>query len=188
MWLALWPLLRIGMTPVRSCVVLLGVIALAFVGVHVVQLLFSGSRFGLYLDPSSSVYVGPNPRLNAIVTSGMTWAFALVASRFAGKPIGRHRLCPGLACATLAFALNVSAAFLPFIIDRVARYFAPSLILLMPMALDWLPAGRLRRSCAVIVLVAWIAATYVQVIAGGQYGVVPYQSVFDERAVEGILS
>lgn len=187
MWLALWPLLRIGMTPVRSCVVLLGVIALAFVGVHVVQLLFSGSRFGLYLDPSSSVYVGPNPRLNAIVTSGMTWAFALVASRFAGKPIGRIASAL-LACATLAFALNVSAAFLPFIIDRVARYFAPSLILLMPMALDWLPAGRLRRSCAVIVLVAWIAATYVQVIAGGQYGVVPYQSVFDERAVEGILS
>ncbi len=157
------------------CVVLLGVIALAFVGVHVAQLLFSGTRFGLYLDPSSSVYVGPNPRLNAIVTSGMTWAFALVASRFAGKPIGRIASAL-LACATLAFALNVSAAFLPFIIDRVARYFAPMLILLMPMALDWLPAGRLRRSCAVIVLVAWIAATYVQVIAGGQYGVVPYQS------------
>ncbi len=187
MWLALWPLLRVRMTPVRAVVSLVAVIVLALVGVHVAQLLFSGTRFGLYLDPSSSVYVGPEPRLNAIVTSGITWAFALLASRLADRPLGRIASAL-LTCATLAFALNVSAAFLPFIIDRVARYFSPMLILLMPVAVSWMGDKRLRRACVAVVLAAWIAATYVQVIAGGQYGVVPYQSVFDERAVEGILS
>lgn len=188
LWLALWPLLRVRMTPRRAVGAFVVLLVVAFAGVHVAQLLFSGTRFGLYLDPASSVYVGPAPRLNAIITSGITWAFALVAGRLSGQRIWAGLSSALIVCATLAFALDVSSTFLPFIIDRVARYFAPMLILLMPMALDWLPAGRLRRSCAAIVLVAWIAATYVQVIAGGQYGVVPYQSVFDERAVEGILS
>lgn len=188
LWLVAWLLLRVRMTPARAAIALVAVIALAFVGVHVAQLLFSGTRFGLYLDPSSGVYVGPRPRANAIVTSGLTWAFAMAAARIGGREkLGRLGSAL-LTCATLAFALYLSATFLPFIVDRVARYFAPALILLVPAALSWLPGRRLRRGCAAVIVVAWIAATYVQVFVGGQYGVVPYQSVFGERAVEGILS
>ena len=188
LWLALWPLLCVRMTPRRAVVAFVAVLAVAFVGVHVAQLLFSGTRFGLYLDPASSVYVGPAPRLNAIITSGITWVFALAAGHLSGQRIWAGLASALIVCATLAFALDVSSTFLPFIIDRVARYFAPMLILLMPVVLSWIDKPRLRRACVAAVLVCWVAATYVQVFVGGQYGVVPYQSVFGERAVEGILS
>ena len=93
-----------------------------------------------------------------------------------------------LSCATLAFALYISAAFLPFIVDRVARYFAPMLILLMPHTIGRIEDKRLRSAAIALVLVAWAAATYVQVVVGGQYGVVPYVSVFGERAAADLLS
>ena len=208
MWLALWPLLRLRMTPARTVFLLAGCVALALVGISVARVVFAQTRFGLYLDPTSSVYVGPRPRVNAMITFGLTWAFPLVVallarSKAAGsdgasgapeKGDSRAQLAgPGLesalvACATLAFALYVSAAFLPFIVDRVARYFAPMLILLMPHTIVRIEDKRLRSAAIALVLVAWAAATYVQVVAGGQYGVVPYVSVFGERAAAGLLS
>lgn len=207
-WLALWPLLRLRMTPVRAALLLAGCVALALVGISVARVVFAQTRFGLYLDPSSSVYVGPRPRVNAMITFGLTWAFPFVVALFArakaagsvetsemsGKGGTRVQLAdPGLesalvVCATLAFALYVSAAFLPFIVDRVARYFAPMLILLMPHTIGRVEDKRLRAAAIGLVLVAWAAATYVQVVVGGQYGVVPYVSVFGERAAAGLLS
>lgn len=208
MWLALWPLLRLRMTPMRAVLLLVGCVAFALVGISVARVVFAQTRFGLYLDPSSSVYVGPRPRVNAMITFGLTWAFPFVVALLArakgagsdgasgtpGKGGSRVQLVgPGLesalvACATLAFALYVSAAFLPFIVDRVARYFAPMLILLMPHTIMRIEDKRLRAAAMVLVLVAWAAATYVQVVVGGQYGVVPYVSVFGERAAAGLLS
>lgn len=208
MWLALWPLLRLRMTPARTVLLLAGCVALALVGISVARVVFAQTRFGLYLDPSSSVYVGPRPRVNAMITFGLTWVFPFVVALFArakaagpvetsevpGKGGTRVQLAdPGLesalvVCATLAFALYVSAAFLPFIVDRVARYFAPMLILLMPHTIGGIEDKRLRVAAIGLVLVAWAAATYVQVIVGGQYGVVPYVSVFGERAAAGLLS
>lgn len=208
MWLALWPLLRLRMTPARTLFLLVSCVAIAFVGISVARVVFAQTRFGLYLDPSSSVYVGPRPRANAMITFGLTWAFPFVValldrakavgsvrvSEVPGKGDSRAQLAgPGLesalvVCATLAFALYVSAAFLPFIVDRVARYFAPMLILLMPHTIRRIEDRRLRSAAMVLVIVAWAAATYVQVVAGGQYGVVPYVSVFGERAAAGLLS
>lgn len=208
MWLALWPLLRLRMTPTRTVLLLAGCVALALVGTCVARVVFAQTRFGLYLDPSSDVYVGPRPRVNAMITFGLTWAFPFVVALLArtkdagsdgaswapGRGDSRVQLAgPGLesalvVCATLAFALYVSAAFLPFIVDRVARYFAPMLILLMPHTIVRIEDKRLRAAAMTLVLVAWAAATYVQVVVGGQYGVVPYVSVFGERAAAGLLS
>ncbi len=210
LWLVVWPLTRLRLTPTRAFVCLAGFVAVAFVGVRVVQVFFAQTRFGLYFGPASSVYVGPHPRVNAIVTSGLTWAFALFApylgklqSRRDAKSAAERGEAPGVAtatisldpldstlllCATLALALNVSAFFVPAIVDRVARYFAPMLILLMPRMLVHIKDARLRRLCCALIIVAWLAATYVQAFAGGQYGVVPYQSVFSERCMAGILS
>lgn len=208
MWLALWPLLRLRMTPARTVLLLAGCVTLALVGISVARVVFAQTRFGLYLDPSSSVYVGPRPRVNAMITFGLTWAFPFVVallacakaagpvetSEVSGKGDSQVQLAgPGLEsalviCATLAFALYVSAAFLPFIVDRVARYFAPMLILLMPHTIGRIEDKRLRAAAIGLVLVAWAAATYVQVVVGGQYGVVPYVSVFGERAAAGLLS
>ena len=208
MWLALWPLLRLRMTPVRMVLLLVGCVVLALVGIYVARVVFVQTRFGLYLDPTSDVYVGPRPRANAMITFGLTWAFPFVVALLArakgacsdgasGAPgngdSGAQLAGPGLeselvVCATLAFALYVSAAFLPFIVDRVARYFAPMLILLMPHTIGRIEDKRLRSAAIALVLVAWAAATYVQVVAGGQYGVVPYVSVFGERAAAGLLS
>lgn len=207
-WIALWPLLRLRMTPARSALLLVACVAFALVGISVARVVFDQTRFGFYLDPSSSVYVGPRPRVNAMITFGLTWAFPfvvalLVRTKAAGsvgaseapeKGVSRVQLAgPGLesalvVCATLAFALYVSAAFLPFIVDRVARYFAPMLILLMPHTIGRIEDKRLRAAAIGLVFVAWAAATYVQVVVGGQYGVVPYVSVFGERAVAGLLS
>ena len=208
MWLALWPLLRLRMTPTRTVFLLAGCVALALVGISVARVMFAQTRFGLYLDPSSDVYVGPRPRVNAMITFGLTWAFPFVVALLArakaagsdgasgapGRGDSRVQLAgPGLesalvVCATLAFALYISAAFLPFIVDRVARYFAPMLILLMPHTIVRIEDKRLRAAAMALVLVAWAAATYVQVVVGGQYGVVPYVSVFGERAAAGLLS
>ncbi len=208
MWLALWPLLRLRMTPARTVLLFVGCVALALVGIYVARVVFAQTRFGLYLDPSSDVYVGPRPRVNAMITFGLTWAFPFVVALLArtkasgsdgasgapGNGDSRAQLAgPGLesalvVCATLAFALYVSAAFLPFIVDRVARYFAPMLILLMPHTIGRIEDKRLRAAAMTLVLVAWAAATYVQVVVGGQYGVVPYVSVFGERAAAGLLS
>lgn len=207
-WIALWPLLRLRMTPARTVLLLVGCVVLALVGISVARVVFAQTRFGLYLDPSSDVYVGPRPRANAMITFGLTWAFpfvvallarakaagSVVASEVPGNGDSRVQLAgPGLesalvVCATLAFALYISAAFLPFIVDRVARYFAPMLILLMPHTIVRIEDKRLRAAAMALVLVAWAAATYVQVVVGGQYGVVPYVSVFGERAAAGLLS
>lgn len=205
MWLALWPLLRLRLTPARAVALLVGFVALAFAGVRIVQVCFAQTRFGLYFNPASPVYVGAQPRVNAIITSGITLAFALVAPCLGHAPkpektpaektfaslsrVSFNGIDAALVlCATLTLALNLSAAFLPAIVDRVARYFAPMLILLMPRVLSRIEDVHLRRACCALVIVAWLAATYVQVVVGGQYGVVPYQSVFSERCMAGILS
>ncbi len=249
-WLVVWPLFSLKMNVRRAVALALAFVALSFVAEKAACIVLAGTRFGLYLDPSSDVYVGPQPRLNAVITYGITWAFTVAtlcgvaAGRSAGEslpgcsPASSDARCasgddsqkaspaglvadavppepapssvpnaapaPSLATrlgtiatrrdsslviiATIAFALFVSTFYLPHIVDRVARYFAPVLVLAMPRCLERISDLRLRRVALVVILVAWAAATYVQVIAGGQYGVVPYQSVFGERAVQGVLS
>ena len=205
-WLAVWPLLSLRMNVRRAVVLALALVALSFVAEKAACVVLAGTRFGLYLDPSSDVYVGPQPRLNAVITYGITWAFTVatlcgmargraaeevrLGSSSESSPAGvdARRDSAFVVIATIAFALFVSTFYLPHIVDRVARYFAPVLVLAMPRCLGRIPDQRLRKVALAVILVAWAAATYVQVIAGGQYGVVPYQSVFGERAVQGILS
>ena len=197
LWLAVWPLTRLRLTPRRACACLAGFLVLAFAGVFVVQTFFGQTRFGLYFDPSSPVYAGANLRVNAVVTAGFTWLFALVAPRLGCREDERGECAAApqsalystlVLCATLTLAIDLSEAALPAIVDRVARYFAPMLILLMPRVLARVDDVRLRRIFTALIIVAWLAATYVQVVRGGQYGVVPYQSVFGELSRAGMLS
>lgn len=186
LWLAMWPLVLVPMSSRRSIVLLAVVVSALCLSSGVVSLLAQGTRFGRYLDPSSPVYVGPQPRPNAVITSTIMWTFSLWAW---WRPSRLDRWAGALlVCQTVGLALTLSGFFLPFIVDRVARYFTPLLVLQLPLALAQVADARLRRALTVVVVVAWLAATYVQVIAGGQYGVVPYQSVFGAAAAAGILS
>ncbi len=253
-WLLVWPLFRLRMSVRRAVLLAAGLVVLSFVGERAAVVVLAGTRFGLYLDPTSSVYVGPQPRLNALITYGITWAFTVaclcgllgggkgepgtVASNASapnssdangdvtseltaasaassagaqaanaaapaaspvsngGAPTLRQRLTATttrydsalVIIAAIAFCLFATTFFLPHIVDRVARYFAPVLVLAMPRCLTRISDLRFRRAALAVIVVAWLAATYVQVVAGGQYGVVPYQSVFGERAVQGVLS
>ncbi len=263
-WLFVWPLFRLRMSVRRAILLAAGLVMLSFAAEKAAAMVLAGTRFGLYLDPTSSVYVGPQPRLNALITYGITWAFTVVClcglvEGGNGKPCGAAHnasasnssaangdaTCERVAAsaasfvsaqtsdaaaanagasnapadtadpagsggaltlhqrltatasrydsalvviATIAFCLFATTFFLPHIVDRVARYFAPVLVLAMPRCLTRISDLRLRRAAIAVIIVAWLAATYVQVVAGGQYGVVPYQSVFGERAVQGVLS
>lgn len=186
LWLALWPLFALRMSPRRSVVMLVAMVALFYAGAGLAATLAQGTRFGVYLDPTSPVYVGPRPRYNAVITSSVMWLFSLWAWR--GKRVLDRWAGALLTCQTIGLAVTLSGFFLPFIVDRVTRYFVPLLILQLPLALAQVRDARHRRALAAIVLLAWLAATYVQVIAGGQYGVVPYRSVFGAAAAAGILS
>ncbi len=192
-WLVVWPLLNLRMNVRKAALLAVAFVVLSFVAEKVACVVLAGTRFGLYLDPTSDVYVGPQPRLNAVITYGVTWAFTVVTlcGLVEKEPWGDSctRMDSAyIVIATIALALFVSTFYLPHIVDRMARYFAPVLILAMPRCLERVIDVRLRKVAFVVILIAWAAATYVQVIAGGQFGVVPYQSVFGERAVQGILS
>lgn len=187
-WLLVWPLFRLRMSVRRAALLAVGLVLLSFVGEKAAAVVLAGTRFGLYLDPTSSVYVGPQPRLNALITYGITWAFTVAClCGLGGDKTSRYDSALVI-IATIAFCLFATTFFLPHIVDRVARYFAPVLVLAMPRCLTRISDLRLRRVALAVIVVAWLAATYVQVVAGGQYGVVPYQSVFGERAVQGVLS
>ena len=220
-WLAIWPFFSLKMNVRRACALALAFVVLSFAAEKASAVALAGTRFGLYLDPTSDVYVGPQPRLNAVICYGITWVFTVVClcglsgerqgsaavrelsssdeANAPSKPLSERLVAATSATcgrwdsalvviATITLCLFVSTYYLPHIVDRLARYFAPVLILAMPRCLVRIPNKRLHAAALVVIVVAWLAATYVQVVAGGQYGVVPYQSIFGVRAVQGLLS
>ena len=89
-------------------------------------------------------------------------------------------------CQVLLLALLVSEAFLPYIVDRVARFITPLLVLQVPYALHEVRARglavgplageRLYRALAAAVCASWLATSMLQFV-GGKDDVLPYRSI-----------
>ena len=195
---------------VSACVVALvvGLVTLALVGEQAAAVLLEGTRYGRYFYDPTGLYTSPHLRPNAIVTAGVTlaltvWSYAgrlreasrgeqaavsegCARVRLVGGP-GWGRWASALTmCQVCLVALLVSEAFLPYIVDRVARYLAPLLILQLPYALREvsrlglrlgpLSGERLRRALALAACACWLATSCIQFV-GGKDDVLPYRSI-----------
>lgn len=235
-WLFLWPLFSLRLNVRRCLLLLVLLVALAFVGWNVLAVVLAGTRYGRYFYDPSGLYTTPHLRPNAIVTTACTlglsmWAYrrrwavtekdaacAAVSSegeQSAAAAAGGHTaergaegpekgavaaVSPGtltpsnprlwglrdplwgrwasalMACQVALLALLVAEAFLPYIVDRVARYLAPLLMLQIPWALQAVNGRRLRLGLSLLVCACWFAASTLQFV-GGKDDVLPYRSI-----------
>lgn len=212
-WLLLWPLFAVPLNGRRAAALVVALVVVAFFGWQVLAVVLEGTKYGRYFHDPTGLYSTPHLRPNAIVTTAVTlaltvWAYRGGRERRADSgegslaPVGsslrgsRAHLLGGLAygrwasaltmCQVLLLALLVSEAFLPYIVDRVARYLTPLLVLQLPYALREVSAQglsvgplsgeRLRRVLAMGACVCWLAASTVQFM-GGKDDVLPYRSI-----------
>ncbi len=207
-WLLMWPLFAVPLNGRRVLALVVGLVTLALVGERAAAMLLEGTRYGRYFYDPTGLYTSPHLRPNAIVTAGVTlaltvWSYAgrlreasrgeqaavsegCARVRLVGGP-GWGRWASALTmCQVCLVALLVSEAFLPYIVDRVARYLAPLLILQLPYALREvsrlglrlgpLSGERLRRALALVACACWLATSCIQ-FAGGKDDVLPYRSI-----------
>ena len=196
-WLFAWPLLCMRLTVRRAALALAALVAAAFVGKGVLVAFASWTRFGVYLDPVSPVYVGPHPRPHYIVAIALTWLFCLwaltrasrgKAQRDDGVEIYYGRWASALLmCLTIDLALLVCGIFLPLIVSRLSAYFMPVIMLLMPHCLASVQEVQLRRLLTAGIVGSWVVVTLLVVVVAGRYSVVPYKSVFGPHAASDTL-
>lgn len=192
-WLLLWPLFAMPLNGRRAVVLVVALVVAAFFGWQVLAVVLEGTKYGRYFHDPTGLYSTPHLRPNAIVTTAVTLALMIWAYRGReraaddkmGAAYGRWASALTM-CQVLLLALLVSEAFLPYIVDRVARYLTPLLVLQLPYALREVSARglslgplageRLRRALAIGACVCWLAASCVQ-FAGGKDDVLPYRSI-----------
>ena len=192
-WVLLWPLYCIRLNAKRALILVVLFACIAYVGWNGLAVVLEPTRYGRYFHDPSGLYNTPHLRPNAIVTTVCMLAFSIWAywKRDHVEPDGRHSVISSgepvarwwgrwasalTVCQCALLALLVSEAFLPYIVDRVARYLMPMLMLQIPWALHEVPSGRLRRGLAALACACWLAASTVQFV-GGKDDVLPYRSI-----------
>lgn len=185
-WLLLWPLYDVRLNARRVLLLVVVFIALAYVGWNGLAIVLQGTKYGRYFYDPTGTYNVSHIRPNAIITTACTLALTVWAYSRRERSVGREggdegrwwgRWASALTvCQCALLALLVSEAFLPYIVDRVARYLMPMLMLQIPWALHEVPSERLRRGLAGLVCACWLAASTVQFV-GGKDDVLPYRSV-----------
>ncbi|WP_308003075.1 EpsG family protein [uncultured Parolsenella sp.] len=207
-WLLLWPLFAVPLNGRRAAALVVALVLAAFFGWRLLAVVLEGTKYGRYFHDPSGLYNTPHLRPNAIVTTGVTLALTIWAYRGclraarpgqAGATGGEHALARLLSgdsygrwasaltmCQVLLLALLVSEAFLPYIVDRVARFLMPLLVLQLPYALAEvrrrglsvgpLAGERLRRALALAACACWLATSCIQFV-GGKDDVLPYRSI-----------
>lgn len=192
-WLLLWPLFGIRLNARRALLLVVVFVVAAYLGWNALAVILEGTRYGRYFHDPTGLYTTSHIRVNAIVTTICSLAFTLWAYRgregLRGRGEAVHsgggsattswwgRWASALTvCQCALLALLVSEAFLPYIVDRVARYLMPLLVLQLPWALREVEHPCLRRALAVGVCACWLAASTVQFV-GGKDDVLPYRSI-----------
>ena len=192
-WVLLWPLYGIRLNAKRALILVVLFACIAYVGWNGLAVVLEPTRYGRYFHDPSGLYTTPHLRPNAIVTTVCMLAFSIWAywKRDHVEPDGRHSVISSgepvarwwgrwasalTVCQCALLALLVSEAFLPYIVDRVARYLMPMLMLQIPWALHEVPSERLRRGLAALACACWLAASTVQFV-GGKDDVLPYRSI-----------
>lgn len=175
LWLALWPAFSLRLDARRCVALALALVAAEALAAGLLPTLLAGTRFGRYLGEGGGAYAVPDPRPEAILPALVTLALVLWA-RSGDARWGRWASALGV-CQAAGVALLLGGLFLPAIVDRVARYFVPLLVLQVPWALSRVGSRDLARALGLASVAAWVVVTLVCAGLGGQYGVVPYQWV-----------
>lgn len=176
LWLAVWPLFYLPLTSKRMLMMtLVCSVGLSVCGAWLLPVV-AGERFGRYLVAGAGGYASSDPQIDSILIS-LVMLFFVCWARWHDKTWDRWACCLGV-CQVIGVSLFVSGFFLPAIVDRIARYFVPLLILQLPCALTRIKNRDLRQALALGMIACWILVTFIRVGLGGQYGVVPYQWVF----------
>lgn len=176
LWLAVYPLFYLPLNSKRMvAVTLISTVGLSVCGAWLLPTV-AGERFGRYLVAGAGGYASADPHIDSILTALVMLLFVCWA-RWHDKTWDFWTCCLGV-CQALGVSLLLSGFFLPAIVDRVARYFLPLLILQLPWALTRIENKDLRQACALSMVACWLLVTFIRVGLGGQYGVVPYQWVF----------
>lgn len=178
LWLFVWPFFSLKLDTKRVLLAIIACVGLVYVGWNVLMILLEGTRYTRYFYNPESIQSLPHIRWNAIITTGCSLAFCLFCYRGQEKREGTYGRWASSLVVTQVFlmAILISEAFLPYIVDRVARYFAPLLVLQIPYALAELDNKRLRQLFAVGICGLWLAASCVS-FAGGKDDVLPYRSI-----------
>lgn len=185
LWLFIWPFFSIKLNAKRTVLALLASVVLVYAGWNVLMVLLEGTRWTRYFYNPESIQSLPHIRWNALITTGCTLLFCLWCYREREKREGTYgRWASALILIQLfLMAILICEAFLPYIVDRIARYFAPLLILQIPYALAELDSKRLRRVFAAGICALWLAASCIS-FTGGKDDVLPYRSILTTPAEE----
>ena len=178
LWMAMWPvmsLLRGRMTRRRAVLLVAACVLVLFAAQGVARGLLSQTRFGRYLLPGSGELSEPDLRPDVIGTGLVMLGMTLWSLR-REESLGEWDACL-LCLQSIGVGAAVSGVFLPSIADRVVRYFVAMLLLQMPRALSHVDGDDLRDALRLAAVACWILVTFVRVVYGGQYGVLPYRCI-----------
>lgn len=180
--LVLWPLTQLVRTPARLIAFAIAAALLVVFGRPALDTLASYTRFGAYLGDAGYGAVDAQPE--TLVLSAVVCSFVLVLTANksllflpASKKHYTGWSATLLVVQVLAVVGAASTFVLPAIVDRAVRYAVPILVYSLPWAITCLPGANRRRAWALIVLALWCAVTFIRIMYGDQYAVVPYRSI-----------
>ncbi|WP_028264000.1 EpsG family protein [Atopobium fossor] len=175
-FLLLWPFYFLKLNSKRSLVLLAGLFVLGFVAKSTGKIVLSGTRFGRYLYDGASVYAAVSPHWDSIIVMSICLAFMVWQLRDK-RELDRWGNTM-LLLAVLGCASALAGLYMPFIFDRIARYFAPFILLELPFAVMQEETEYKRYAYILAIMACWLLATFIRVYFGGQFGVLPFQSIF----------
>lgn len=175
-FLLLWPLYFLKLNSKRALVLLAVFLVVGYVAKNVGKVVLSGTRFGRYLYDSSSGYAVVSPHWDSIIVMSICLVFILWQFR-RKQELSRWDNALVL-LSVLGCASALAGLYMPFIFERIARYFAPFILLQLPTAVMEEQSTHKRYAYILAIMACWLLATFVRVYFGGQFGVLPFQSIF----------
>lgn len=175
-WVALWPFFSLKLDARRAVLLAAALLAAAWLCSAAIVRVGAGSgSYARYLTRGDSYYMNPAPQFDTIIICLVMLGFCAWTAWDQGT-LGRWESSL-FVCQAVGVAIALSGLFLPMIFDRFVRYFVPMLVFQLPVACGRLRSADRRRALQIAVVAAWVAASFVRIYLGGQYGVVPYVSV-----------
>ena len=175
-FLLVWPLYFLKLNARRAVVLLAVLLAVGYVAKNVSKILLAATRYAYYLSDSATGYAAVSPHWDSIIVMSICLAFMLWQLR------GKQKLSRWdnalLLLSVLGCASAVAGLYMPFIFERIARYFAPFVVLQLPVAVMKEKSLNKRYAYILAIMACWLLATFIRVYFGGQFGVLPFQSIF----------
>lgn len=185
-WIVIWPLFSLKLDARRCLIMLAVLVAVAYLGRQLLIVGIEATGYGRYLTRGYAFYIESSPSLRSILTSLAMFAFCLWALR--GEGTYDRWTCFLMVTQVLCCAILLSELFMPMIVDRLARYFIPLMVLQLPFALRRVDNADLRHGLQLAVVASWVLVTFLVMYYGGQHDVFPYQSVLSPGIVGQLAS